>query len=83
MKYTSDKEVIQIAMKDRQWSFARLGEELNMPKSSVSGYLYRGNQSMRCDTFVKLLSAMGYEVVIRDKYNAKGEEYILTFEKED
>ena len=59
----NEKDIIREAMKSLGWSQDTLREKLGYStQSSVSSRL--NGSSMRVDTFVKFLSAMGYKVVI-------------------
>lgn len=59
----NEKDIIKEAMKSLGWSQETLREKLGYSsQSSVSSRL--NGSSMRVDTFVKFLSAMGYKVVI-------------------
>lgn len=59
----NEKDVIREAMKSLGWSQETLKEKLGYStQSSVSSRL--NGSSMRVDTFVKFLSAMGYRVIV-------------------
>lgn len=59
----NEKDVIREAMKSLGWSQDTLREKLGYStQSSVSSRL--NGSSMRVDTFVKFLSAMGYRVIV-------------------
>ena len=59
----NEKDVIREAMKSMGWSQETLKEKLGYStQSSVSSRL--NGSSMRVDTFVKFLSAMGYRVIV-------------------
>lgn len=60
----NEKDVIREAMKSCGWTQTVLAEKAGYSaQSSLSSRL--NGKSMRVDTFVKLLSAMGYEVVVQ------------------
>ena len=60
----NEKDVVKEALKSVGWSQEKLSEVLGYTaQSSVSSRL--NGASMRVDTLVKFLSAMGYEVVVR------------------
>lgn len=60
----NEKDVVREAMKSCNWTQAVLAEKAGYSaQSSLSSRL--NGKSMRVDTFVKLLSAMGYEVVVQ------------------
>lgn len=59
----NEKDIIREAMKSLGWSQETLMEKLGYSsQSSVSSRL--NGSSMRVDTFVKFLAAMGYKVVV-------------------
>lgn len=59
----NEKDIIREAMKSLGWSQETLKEKMGYStQSSVSSRL--NGSSMRVDTFVKFLSAMGYKVVV-------------------
>lgn len=60
----NEKEVVTAAMKTLGWNQSQLAEAAGYKTQSAISNRLTGN-SMRVDTFVKLLSAMGYEVVVR------------------
>lgn len=62
----NEKDIVREAMKSCGWTQDILAEALGYKsQSSVSNRL--NGSSMRVDTFVKFLSAMGYEVVVKSK----------------
>ena len=59
----NEKDIIREAMKSMGWSQETLKDKLGYStQSSVSSRL--NGSSMRVDTFVKFLSAMGYRVIV-------------------
>lgn len=59
----NEKDIVREAMKSLGWSQDTLREKLGYSaQSSVSSRL--NGSSMRVDTFVKFLDAMGYRVVV-------------------
>lgn len=83
----TEKEIIRNIMKENRWSLNTLAKETGYKSgNNVSGFLNRGNASIRTDLFVKLVKAMGYEVVVRPKYDNSKASFTLDFEgwsKED
>ena len=62
----NEKEVLREALKSCGWTQTTLAEKMGYSsQSSISGRL-TGN-SLRVDTFVRMLDVMGYEVVVRSK----------------
>lgn len=60
----NEKDIIREAMNGLGWNQEQLAAKLGYKgQSSISSRL--NGSSMRVDTFVRFLSAMGYEVVVR------------------
>lgn len=67
------KDAVKEIMGVRKWSQAKLAEEAGFKsQSNVTGILNRGS-SLRVDSLVQMVEAMGCEVVIRDKMGSKME----------
>lgn len=79
----NEKDIIREAMKSCGWTQVTLAEKCGYStQSSVSSRL--NGSSMRVDTFVKFLSAMGYEVVVRSKSpNTNKNKWTLTSDKQE
>ena len=60
----NEKEIVTAAMKTLGWNQTQLAEAVGYKTQSTVSSRLTGN-SMRVDTFVKMLSAMGYEVVVK------------------
>lgn len=70
------KDVVRKIMGDLGWSQAKLAEECGMTRqSNVTGVLNRGT-SLRVDTLEQMISAMGYEIVIR-RVSDGGDEMVV------
>lgn len=59
-----EKDIIKEAMKTCGWNQEQLALACGYKTQSAIGNRLSGN-SIRVDTFVKLLSAMGYEVIVK------------------
>lgn len=60
------KEAIREAMKVCGWSQEKLAKACGMKgQSNVTGVLNRGS-SMRVDVLLRMVNAMGFEVILRD-----------------
>lgn len=66
-------EIIKSIMKDRKWSRETLAQEVGYKRQSNIGALLDRGASMRVDNLVKLVEAMGCEVVVRDKMGDRKE----------
>lgn len=78
----NEKDIIREAMKSLGWSQETLMKQLGYTsQSSVSSRL--NGSSMRVDTFVKFLGAMGYKVVVESTSpNTNKNKWEITPDKE-
>lgn len=76
----TDKEIIFDAMKKRDYNKTILAKEMGYATHTGVTERLRGKQAMRCDTFVKYLEKMGFEVVVRSK-RADKSEWVLSYPK--
>ena len=60
----NEKEIVKAAMKTLGWNQEKLASAAGYKNQSSISSRLTGN-SMRVDTFVKMLAAMGYEVVVK------------------
>lgn len=60
----NEKDIIREAMKSCGWTQETLAEKLGYATQSAVSNRING-KSLRVDTFVKFLSTMGYEVVVK------------------
>ena len=58
-------DVLRTAMRERNVRQTDLGARLGMQQASVSGNLNRTRMGL--DVFIKMLDAMGYDVVVADR----------------
>ena len=66
----NEKTIIEEALKSVGWTQATLAEACGYgTQSAISNKLYRKN-GMRVDIFVKMLNAMGYDLVVQSKNTA-------------
>lgn len=71
-----DKDIVRNAMAKSGYTQVDLQKALNLKsQSSISTYLK--SDSMKVDTFVKLLSVMGYEVTVRAKAAPEKTEWVV------
>lgn len=75
----NDKQIIKAALKSCGWSQKRLSDAMGYEnKSSIATMLSR-DAALRLDTFMRMLDAMGFEVVVRSKYpGMTNEEWLLS-----
>ena len=76
----NEKEIIYAAMKSLNWTQTTLAKQCGYKnQSGVSERL--SGKSMRVDTFVKFLSAMGYEVVVKSTSPQKNKnQWVLSYD---
>lgn len=76
----TERDVVREAMKLRGWSQQTLADEAGFKRqSNVSNLLNSRENGMRVDNLLKLLNAMGCELVVRDKMGSK-KEWTITSE---
>ena len=73
------KEAVRDALKYRGWSQQRLANEIGLGQTHVSGYLNNVRTEMRLDTFFKLMNAMGFEIIVKDKMGTD-QQYLIKYE---
>ena len=70
----NEKEIVRTVMALRKWSQADLAREAGFKsQSNITGLLNNNKNGIRIDNLVKMLSAMGCEVVVRDKMGSGNE----------
>lgn len=77
----TDKEAVLEAMKAHNYNMSVLADALGYATTSGVTERMRGKQAMRCDTFVKFLEEMDFEVVVKSKLADKTE-FKISFPKE-
>ena len=76
-----EKDVITAAMKTCGWTQKELAIRAGYNTQSAIGNRL-GGKSMRVDTFIKLLSVMGYEVVVQSTSpNVNKNKWVLSGEE--
>jgi DNA-binding Xre family transcriptional regulator len=70
----TEKEVVRQVMSLRRWSQPKLAKEAGFKsQSNITGLLNNNKNGIRIDNLVRMLTAMGCEVVVRDKMGSKQE----------
>ncbi len=73
----NEKEIVREVLALRKWSQAKLATEAGFNgQSNITGLLNNNKTGSRIDNLVKMLSAMGCEIVVRDKMGS-GKEWKL------
>ena len=79
----NEKQVVREVMKLRGWSQPKLADEVGgWSQSNISGLLNNNKNGIRMDNLFKMLSAMGCEIVVRDKMGSK-KEWIIDMKEEE
>lgn len=60
-------EIIREIMEEEELNQQQLADRMGAKRQNVNQMLCRNSISMRLDSFVRLIEAMGYEVVVRKK----------------
>jgi hypothetical protein len=68
----NEKDIIRAAMSVRGYNQTMLAEQAGLKRQTNVSEMLR-SRSIRVDNFVKLLSAMGFEVIVKDKNSANKE----------
>jgi hypothetical protein len=68
----NEKDIIRAAMNVRGYNQTMLAEQAGLKRQTNVSEMLR-SRSVRVDNFVKLLGAMGFEVIVRDKNSANKE----------
>jgi DNA-binding Xre family transcriptional regulator len=64
----NEKDIVREVMGIRKWSQADLAREAGFKsQSNITGLLNNNKNGIRIDNLVKMLNAMGCEVIVRDK----------------
>jgi DNA-binding Xre family transcriptional regulator len=75
----TEKEIVREVMALRKWSQSELAAEAGFKsQSNITGLLNNNKNGIRIDNLVKMLNAMGCEVVVRDKMGS-GKEWTVDF----
>jgi len=70
----TEKEILVEAMKARGYTQKMLAEAAGLKRQTNVSEMLR-SKSLRVDNFVKLLNAMGFEVIVKDK-NSQNKENV-------
>jgi nitrogen regulatory protein PII len=74
----NEKEIIKDAMKERGYNQKMLAEVAGLKRQTNVSEMLRG-QSMQVKNFVKLLNAMQYDVVIKDRNSANKKTWVIDY----
>lgn len=73
-----DKDIIRAAIADRGTTQKEVAEKMGKENQQYIGNMLMRKTSMRVDNFVKVLNAMGYDVVVKPNIG-KGKEWTVKF----
>lgn len=80
----TEKQIVKECLKQQGWSQETLANMAGYNTQSAIGNRLSGKKSMRVDILVKLLSCMGYEVVIRSTSTNKNKsQWVISYEEEE
>lgn len=68
----NEKDIIRAAMNVRGYNQTMLAEQAGLKRQTNVSEMLR-SRSIRVDNFVKLMNAMGFEVIVKDKNSANKE----------
>lgn len=60
-------ETIREILKIEDLNQRKLANKMGVTRQNVSDFLNRGTKSMRYDSFERMISALGYEIIVRKK----------------
>lgn len=74
----TDKDIVRAAMAEGKITQKELADALGLVGQQSIGNMLKRQNSMRLDNFVKILGAMGYQVVVKKKLG-ESEEWRVEF----
>ena len=70
----TEKDVVRKVMRLRGWSQPMLAKEAGFKsQSNITGLLNNNQNGIRMDNLFKMLSAMGCEIIVKDKMGSNQE----------
>lgn len=79
----TEKDVVRKAMTIVGWSQPKLAKESGFKsQSNITGLLNNNKNGIRMDNLFKMLNAMGFEIVVRDKREG-GKEFVIDMKEEE
>ena len=84
----TERDVIKECLSQIGWNQKTLAKNAGYNTPSGVGNRLNNKNAMRCDILVKLLSVMGYELVVRSSSSKNKSEWVISYddkntEKED
>lgn len=65
IKVTSAQETIRYILKEEKMTQQGLANKMGIARQNVSQALNRNTKCMRYDSFSKMVSALGYEIIVK------------------
>lgn len=79
----TEKDVVRKGMLMRGWSQPKLATEAGFKsQSNITGLLNNNKNGIRMDNLFKMLDAMGFEIVVRDKMGTN-KEFVIDMKEEE
>ena len=79
----TEKDVVRKGMVMRGWSQPKLAAESGFKsQSNITGLLNNNKNGIRMDNLFRMINAMGFEIVVRDKRNPD-REYVIDMKEEE
>ena len=79
----TEKDVVRKGMAMRGWSQPKLATEAGFrSQSNITGLLNNNKNGIRMDNLFRMLNAMGFEIVVRDKMGS-GREFVIDMKEEE
>lgn len=67
------QEILKITLEERNMTKTALAEKLGYKSMSSITNVLAGDRKLLLDNYVRMLNAMGYDVIVRDQYDKKKE----------
>ena len=79
----TEKDAVRKAMAMRGWNQPQLAKEAGFKsQSNITGLLNNNKNGIRADNLFKMLNALGFQIVVRDKMGSE-KEFIIDMKEEE
>jgi transcriptional regulator with XRE-family HTH domain len=79
----TEKDVVRKAMAMRGWSQPKLATEAGFKsQSNITGLLNNNKNGIRMDNLFRMLDAMGFEIIVKDKMGSN-KEFVIDMKEEE
>ncbi len=79
----NEKEIIKIIIMEIGWTQELLAKNMGFSTQSAVGNRLRDKNGMRVDSLVRMLDAMGFELIIRSKSRNNKSSWIIDYKEDD